>query len=62
MEQIERLSRCQQDILFGMGRGCMRRILNLRDPLEISYTLNVCSKENDNEVCWTLEFKIEKLF
>lgn len=50
MEQIEKLPRYQQDILFGMGRGCIRRILNIRDPVEIAYTLNVCSKENDNEV------------
>lgn len=50
MEQIEKLPRDQQDILFGMGRGCVRRIINIRDPFELAYTMNVCSKENDNEV------------
>lgn len=50
MEQIEKLPKYAQDILFGMGRGCIRRIVNLRDPYEIAYTMNVCSKENDNEV------------
>lgn len=50
MEQIEKLPRYQQDILFGMGRGCIRRTMHLKDRVEIAYVLNVCSKENDNEV------------
>lgn len=50
MEQMEKLPKYAQDILFGMGRGCIRRIVHLRDPYEVAYTLNVCSKENDNEV------------
>lgn len=50
MEQIEKLPKYVQDILFAMGRGCIRRIVHLRDPYEIAYTMNVCAKENDNEV------------
>lgn len=50
MEQIEKLPRYIQDILFTMGRGCIRRIVHLKDPYEIAYAMNVCSKENDNEV------------
>lgn len=56
MEQLEKLPRYQQEIFFGMGRGCMRRILNIRDGYELAYTLNVCSKENDNEVRLLLLF------
>lgn len=50
MEQIEKFSKYVQDILFGMGRGCIRRIMHIKDPYEVAYTLNLCSKENDNEV------------
>lgn len=50
MEQIEKLPKYQQEIVFGLGRGCIRRIINIRDPFELAYTMNVCSKENDNEV------------
>lgn len=50
MDLVEQLTKEQQEIVFGMGRGCMRRVFNMKDPLEISYLLNVCSKQNDNEV------------
>lgn len=51
MELVERLPREQQDIIFMMGRGCVKRVQNMKDPIEIAYTLNVCGKTNDNEVC-----------
>lgn len=50
MDAINELPRDQQDIIFGMGRGCVRRIMNIRDPLQYVYILNVCAKENDNVV------------
>lgn len=58
MEIVERLPREEQDIVFAMGRGCVKRIQNMKDPIEIAYTLNVCGKQNDNEVC--LENKTKK--
>lgn len=50
MDTINQLPKEQQDILFAMGRGCVRRIMNIKDPLQYAYILNVCAKENDNEV------------
>lgn len=50
MDTADKLTKEELDIMFGMGRGCMKRIVNLKDPHEIAYQLNVCSKLNDNEV------------
>lgn len=50
MDLVEKLTREEQDIVFGLGRGCVKRIMHMKDPYEIAYTLNVCSKGNDNEV------------
>lgn len=44
------LTQENQAILVGMNRGCMKRIKDIKDPLEFTYTLTVCMKKNDNEV------------
>lgn len=50
MEQINELPKADQDIMFRMGAGCIRRTMNVRDAHEVAYLLNVCLKENDNVV------------
>lgn len=50
MDLINDLSREQQDIYFRMSRGCIKRTMHIKDPFQFAYIMNVCAKENDNEV------------
>lgn len=51
IEVLESLSKPEQEIYFRLGRGCFKRASPYnKDVLEFSYTLNVCAKDNDNEV------------
>lgn len=47
---MDQLTKDEQDIVFKMGRGCTKRTMNIRNPIEFCYALNVCVKQNDNEV------------
>lgn len=53
MDAVNSLSREEQDIFFRMSRGCLKK--SSKDPVELSYHLNVCAKENDNEVILSKE-------
>lgn len=41
----------EKEIFIGFGKGCIRRIKPITDPIEWSYALIVCYKQNDNKVC-----------
>lgn len=57
MDIVEQLPREEQDIVFKIGRGCVKRIIHIKDPFEAAYEINVCGKENDNVVCSNLSTK-----
>lgn len=44
------ITREEQDIYFRMGKGCLKRARTIVDPLEYTYAITVCFKENDNKV------------
>lgn len=56
-EYFADLSREQQEIYVRMGRGCAKRIKNIKDRLDFFYEAVVCFKQNDNEV---INFGVEK--
>lgn len=50
MEELNKVNKTQQEIIFAMSKGCMKRVRLIKDPLEFAYALNVCCKQNDNDV------------
>lgn len=50
MDLYMQLPKEDQVILSGMGRGCMQKTRRIKDPYEFAYQINVCAKQNDNEV------------
>lgn len=54
MDSLNGLTKDQQDIFFRMSRGCMKRVSHIKDPTEFTYIMNVCAKENDNEVNFSM--------
>lgn len=44
------LTKEQKDIYLGWGKGCMKRLKPITDPIEWSYALFICFKRNDNKV------------
>lgn len=56
MDLINELPRDEQDIIFRMSRGCVKKTMHIRDPLQYAYIFNVCAKENDNEVSVNIQF------
>lgn len=50
-----------QTILSGMARGCLHKTKRIKDPEELTYQMNACSKRNDNEVCIILFFFYPKM-
>lgn len=50
----DRLSLEQRSIIMGLGKGCLQKTKKYKDPIEFSYQLAVCAKQNDNEVLLSL--------
>lgn len=60
MDAVNGLAKDQQDIYFRMTRGCMKRVSHIKDPTEFTYIMNVCAKENDNEVNYSIRGSSDK--
>ncbi|XP_031630669.1 uncharacterized protein LOC116345437 [Contarinia nasturtii] len=49
MQEIDKLQKDHQKIVIAMGKGCIKRVRDITDPVEFAYALNVCCKKNDND-------------
>lgn len=49
-ELLIELTSEQKEIYLRMSKGCAKRLREVKDPLEFTYGLYVCFKQNDNEV------------